>query len=202
MDLGVIDQHAALAVGDDRAGLPRTPEAAHGLHVFVGHVVAQIVLGHAVHAEIHRREIGAAGDGIPADAPGRDLVERGDEAGQQIGVIGICAESRNDADARGDLGHQRRHHRGILARHRQAVLQVDLVGAAEAFADIGRVFQQDIVEAGAFEAARQIEEKLRLLPGGADMAGPRLAPGLDARSLQEPGEMKRLARHWCSPSPG
>ena len=31
-------------------------------------IVAQIVLGHARHAKVHRREVGAAGDRVPADA--------------------------------------------------------------------------------------------------------------------------------------
>ena len=138
VDLGVIDQHAALAIGDDRARFPRAPQAAADFHVFVGHVVAQVVLGHALHAEVHRREIGAAGDGIPADASARYLVERRHQAGQQIGMIGVGAEGRNDADARRHLRHQRRHHRGVLARHGDAVLEVDLGRAAETLPDIGR----------------------------------------------------------------
>ena len=198
MDLGGIDQHARLAVGDDRARLPRAPQAAAHLHVFVGHVVAQVVVGHALHAEIHRRKIRAAGDGVPADAAARHLVERRHQAGQQVGVIGVCSESRNDADARCHLGHQRRHHRGILARHGDGVLEVDLGRAAEAFADIGRIFEQDVVEAGAFQRARHVEEQLGLHPVLADMARPGFAPGLRARPLEEPREMKRFAGHGSS----
>ena len=198
MDLGVIDQHAALAVGDDRARLPRAPQAAADLHVFVGHVVAQVMVGHALHAEVHRREIGAAGDGIPADAAARHLVERRHQAGQQVGVIGVGAEGRNDADARGHLRHQRRHHRGILARHGDAVLQIDLGRAAEALADIGRVLEQDVVEAGALQRARHVEEQLGHHPVLADMPRPGLAPGLHARPLQEPREMKRFGGHCCA----
>ena len=56
----------------------------HDLHVFVGHVVAQVVLRHPVHAEIHRREVGTAGDRVPADAPGRNLIQRRDQPRQQI----------------------------------------------------------------------------------------------------------------------
>ena len=103
VDLGVIDQHATLAIGDDRAGLPRAPQATADFHVFVGHVVAQVMLGHALHAEVHRREVRTAGDGVPADASAGHLVERRHQAGQQIGVIGVGAEGRNDADARRHL---------------------------------------------------------------------------------------------------
>ena len=171
----------------------------HDFHVFVGHVVAQVVLGHALHAEVHRREVGAAGDGVPADASARHLVERRHQAGQQIGMIGVGAEGRHDADARRHLRHQRRHHRRVLARHGDGVLEVDLGRAAEALADIGRVLEQDVVEAGALQGARHVQEQLGLHPGLADMPGPRLGPRLHARALQEPREMKRFDGHCCAP---
>ena len=186
-------------VGDDGARLPRAPQRAHDLHVFVGHVVAQVVLRHPRHAEIHRREVRAAGDGIPADAPGGDLIERGDQAGQQVGRVGVGAEGRHDADARGDGGHQGGDHRRVLARHGDAVLQVDLGGPAEAFADVGGVLDQHVVEAGAFQAARHVGEQLGHHPVAADMAGPGLAPGLDARALQEPAEVEGFGGHRPAP---
>ena len=141
------------------------------------------MFGHAGQAEIHRREIGAAGDGIPADATCRHLVERRHEPGQQVGMVGVGAEGGDDADARRHLRHQGGDDRRVLPRHGDSLLQVDLGRAAEALADIRRVFEQDIVEAGALEAAGHVEEELGLLPGGADMPGPGFPPGLDARTL-------------------
>ena len=201
VDLGVVDQVAALAVGHHRARLPRAPQAAHHLHVFVRHVVAQVVLGHAGHAEVHRREVGAAGDGIPAGAAGRHLVERRHEAGQQIGVVGVGAEGGDDADARGHLGHQRGHHRRILPRHRDGLLQVDLGRAAETLAHVRGILEEDVVEAGPLQAARHVEEQLGLLPGRPDMPGPGLPPGLHTGALQEPREMKWVGRHERPPMP-
>ena len=70
VDLGGIDQDAVVAIGDDRARLPGCPETAADFHVFVGHLVAHVVFRHAGHAEVHRRVVGAAGDGVPADTAG------------------------------------------------------------------------------------------------------------------------------------
>ena len=201
VDLGMVDQVAALAVGNHRAGLPRAPQAAHHLHILVGHVVTQVMLGHARHAEVHRREVGAAGDGIPAGSAGRNLVERRHEAGQEIGVVGIGAEGRHDADARGHLGHQRRDHGRVLPRHRDRFLQVDFGRAAETFSHIGGVFEKDVVEAGPFEAACHVEEQLRLLPRRPDVPRPGLPPRLHTGALQEPREMKWVGRHERPPIP-
>jgi len=145
-----------------------------------------------LHAEVHRREVGAACDGIPANPPARHLVEGGHESRQQIGMVGVGAEGRNDADARRHLAHQRGHDRRVLARHGDALLQVDLGRAAEALADIGRVLEQDVVEAGALQRTRHVEEQLGHHPALANVPGPLLAPCLGARTLEKPREMKRL----------
>jgi hypothetical protein len=81
--------------------------------------------------------------------PAGHLVERRHEAGQQIGVVGIGAEGRHDADPRGYLGHQCRDHGRVLPWHRDGLLQVDLGRAAEALADIRGILEEDVVEAGA-----------------------------------------------------
>ena len=202
MHLGMIDQHATVAVRDDRARLPRVPQRAHHLHVFIGHVVAQVMLRHPLHAEIHRREFGTSGDGVPADAALRDLVQRRHESCQQIRRIGIGAEGGDDADAGGDRGHQRGHHRRVLPRHGNAVLQIDFRGPVIALADIRAVFEQDVVEARTLQATRHVEEQLGDHPGGADMARPWLAPRLHAGALQEPTEVKRACGHGChAPAP-
>jgi hypothetical protein len=193
MDLCRVDKDAALPIGDDRARLPRVPQPLYDRHVFIGHVVAQIVLGHAGQAEIHRRVIRAAGDRVPADPARRHLVERRHQPGQKIGVIGIGAKGRDDADARGNLRHQRGDHRGVLARHCDRIRKIDVPRSAIAFADIGRILDQHVIEAGALQGTCQVEEQLWHHPARADMPGPRLAPSLGARPLQKPREMKRLS---------
>ena len=158
MDLGVVDQNAALRIGDDRPGLPRAPQPVNDVHVLVGHVVAQIVLGHSGHAEIHRRVVRTPGHHVPSSPPRRHLIERRHQPREQIGRVGIGSECRNDADARGRGHHQTRNHRRVLARHSDAVLQVDLGRPGPALADIGRIFEQHIIEAGPLKCARHIDE--------------------------------------------
>ncbi len=126
MNLRVIDQHAALAVGDNGVRFPRSPKTSANLHVFVRHVVAQVVLGHAIHPEIHRCKVRTARHNVPTDTARRHLVERRDQTGEQIGMIGIGAECGDDADAGCDLCHQRRHNGRILTGHSDAVLEIDL----------------------------------------------------------------------------
>ncbi len=190
--LGVVHQHAALRVGHERAGLPRIPELAHQVHVFVGHVVAQIVLRQAVQAEIARGEVGAAGDHVPAGAPVRHLVQRRHQPGQEIGRVGEGREGGDDADPAGHGGHQAGDDRRVLPRHCDRVVEVDLARGGVAFAYVGRVLEQDVVEAGALERLGDVGEQLGLPPGLADAAGPGFAPGLHAGALQEQAEMERL----------
>ncbi len=195
MHLGGIDEDAALAVGDDGAGVPAVPEPGHDLDVLVRHVVAEIVVRQLGVAEILRREVGAAGHHVPAGAPARDLVERPHRARHQIGRVGEGRERRHDAEMPGRRHHQGRHDGAFLARHRHAVLEVDVAGLLPHLADVDRILDQEIVEAGALDGAREIEEHLRRAPFLADVPGPLLAPGLDAGALQEPREVEAVGWH-------
>src|SRR5258708_34318123 len=64
-----------LAVADHRVGLPGLPELAHQVEVFVGDVVAQVVLGELVHSEVLRRAVLTGGDDVPTEATLGDAVE-------------------------------------------------------------------------------------------------------------------------------
>ena len=193
--LGGIDQHVVLLVGDDRAWFPRSPQPLADVDELLRHFVALVVRRQAVHAEILRRQVGAAGDHVPAAASAGDLVERADDARHQIGRVGEGRQRRHDAEMRGRRCHQGRDHRGFLARDRHAALQEIVPAGVVVFADVDRVLEQHVVEAGAFDRARQVEEHIGRHPLVADVAGPRRAPGLDRGALQEPGEVEGIVAH-------
>jgi len=71
-------------VGDDAPG-SRSPTGLADLHVFVSHVVAEIVLGLPGMPKFIAAKSELPWDGIPADASTRHLVERRHQAGEQIG---------------------------------------------------------------------------------------------------------------------
>lgn len=199
MHLGGVDEDAALAVGDDGARVPAVPELGHDLDVLIRHVVAEVVIRQLGVAEVLRREVGTAGHHVPAGAPARHLVQRADGARHQIGRVGEGGERRHDAEMPRRRHHEGRHHRAFLARHRHAVLEVDVARLLPHLADVDRVLDQEIVEAGALDRPREVEEHLRRAPFLADVPGPLLAPGLDAGALQEPREVKAVGGHGHLP---
>jgi|GEM_PF-1784001 len=146
------------SVSDDRTGLPGSPESATRLDVLVSHVVTHVVLRQSIHAEVHAREIGASGDYIPADATTGDLVERRYLPGQQIRVIGVGAECRDDADAGSYLSHQGGDNGLILAWDRDSPPQIHLARTIDRLANRSAVLEQDIVEASTLQRARHVEE--------------------------------------------
>jgi hypothetical protein len=69
-----------LLVADHRAFLPGVPELADEVEILVGDVIAQIVLGELVHAEVLGRAVLTGGHDVPAEASFGDAVEGGGEA--------------------------------------------------------------------------------------------------------------------------
>src|SRR5580692_11447789 len=58
---------------------------------------------------------------------------------------------------------------------------------------MGRILDDDIVETGPFEAAREIDKEIRLQPVHGGIAGPLVPPCLRAEAARdEPGEVKLL----------
>jgi hypothetical protein len=126
VDLCGVDENAALAIGDDGAGLPRGPKPFADLDIFFGHVITLVVLRQLLHAEILRRQVGTARDHVPAAAAGRNLIERADDPRGEIRRVGEGRQGWNDAEARRRGRHQRGHHGRLLARNGHAVLQKDV----------------------------------------------------------------------------
>jgi hypothetical protein len=195
VDLGGIDEHAAVAVGNDGAGLPGPPELLDDLDILLRHEIALVMLGELVHAEILRGIVGAAGHHVPAGTAAGYLIERADDARGQIRVVGEGGEGGHDAKPLGCRGHQRRHHRGLLARHANAAFEEYIARIAPVLANIDRVLDQYVIEAGALHFAHQVQKHVRHHPVFADVAGPRLTPCLDARSLKKPRKMERVRGH-------
>ncbi len=88
----VVDRPDLLAVGEHRdggierhrVGLPRLPQPGHDVGELVGDLVALVMRPVLVVTVVLRGAVVAAGDAVPADAAFGDMVQRIDEACQQV----------------------------------------------------------------------------------------------------------------------
>ena len=174
----MVHENAGFSIGQYRARFPAIPKRIHRGHVFIGHVIAQIMFRHARQAVIHGGEITAAGDHVPADTPGGNLIQAGHQTREEIGRIGEGGKRGHNSDPAGGGGHQRCDHAWVLARHGKPVAQVNFSRATEAFADVAAVFNQQIIEAGAFQGARHVTKQFRHAPITPYGASPGFAPRL------------------------
>jgi hypothetical protein len=193
MDLGSVGEHRLFAVEHDRVGLPRFPQPCDHVGELVGDVVALVVRPVLVVAVVLRRAVVAAGDAVPADAAFGDMVERVDQPRQQVRRILRHRQCRHESEMLGrlrEIGHQ---HRRIELGRARGVLQVGVVRALVGIGHVRGILDDDVVEAGALHAARQVDEQVGHHPALDVAARPVAAPALGPVALaQEPGEMERL----------
>ena len=193
MDLRAVGEHRLLAVEHDRIGLPRLPQLRHDVGELVGHIVALVVRPVLLMAVVLRRAVVAAGHAVPSDAALGRMVERVDQAGQQVGRILGDRERRHDADRLGRHGEIRHQHRRIELGRTRRVLQIRIVRALVGVGHVRGILDDHVVEAGPVHALRQIDEDVRHHPAIEVAAGKFAAPALRAIALrQEPRQMERL----------
>ncbi len=88
VDLRRVAEDAALAVAQDRPVLPAAfQQFVHHLQVFIRVVVAGIVIGLRLMADIACAALQIGSDNIPANAPAGEVIERRQAAGKGIGVL-------------------------------------------------------------------------------------------------------------------
>jgi len=105
MDLGRIGENSIGLVAQHRAVFPAgLPQLVDNGHVFVGDVVAAVVVGLSRQSHAARRAVEIAGHDVPANAAARQVVERRHAPGEQIGrfVGQISGDAETDV-----LGHRR-----------------------------------------------------------------------------------------------
>ena len=98
MDLGRIGENSIGLVAQHRAVFPAgLPQLVDDRHVFVGGVVAAVVVGLGRQSHAARRAVEIAGDDVPADPAAGQVVERrhapGEQIGRFVGQIGGDAET-------------------------------------------------------------------------------------------------------------
>ena len=123
MDARRIGVQPRVAIAQHGAVLPASfPELVDDLHVFLGQVVAAVVLRLLGQAHAARGAVEIAGDDVPADATLGQMVERRHAAGEGIGrLVGQVAGDAKAEIARG-VGHRRHQQQRIVHRdlHRVA----------------------------------------------------------------------------------
>ena len=157
MDLGRVSKNPIGLVAQYSAVLPAgLPQFIDDRHIFVGRIIATIMIGLNGQPHAARRAVEIAGHDIPADAAAGQVVQRRHTPGEQIrrfvGQIGGDAET----DVFGHRRHDRHDHHRVVDRdlhgvedRRRRTAPVDIVDADD-------VRQEDPVELAAFRQPRQI----------------------------------------------
>ena len=105
--LGGIREHPARLVEHDGVRLPRLPVREHDLHELVGAVVARVVAGDSVRAEVRGLGVVERGHHVPAGPPAGHVVEGREEARDVEGFV----VRRRAGGAEPEPARRRAHHR-------------------------------------------------------------------------------------------
>ncbi len=149
-----VDEPAVLRIGDDRVGLPGVPERLREGDELLGSRVALLVGQVAAASEVAAVEGIRRGDDVPADAPAREVVDRGELTRELVGLVEGARQRADHADAAGDRG-QRREDRegGGAARH------VEVVDPAAVLAQAQALGEEDVVEEAALGGLGEVPER-------------------------------------------
>jgi hypothetical protein len=136
-DLGRIGVDAARAVLDHGIVRPTVlPQAVAQAAVLVGHRVALVVLRQTGQTEAARGAVEIRGHDVPRDPATGQVVERADEAREDVGVVLQHRTGETEAEVFGHRGHRRDQEHRIVDRdlrrrsHRRvAAAAVDVVAA-------------------------------------------------------------------------
>ena len=123
MQLRRIEIEPALGVADEGVVGKAVPQAGDDIVEFARAAIALVMLDMFVEAEIQRRVgIGRRHD-VPAGAAAADMVERGEAAGNVIGLVEGRRCGGDQADMLGDGGQRRQQRERLERRHRVAAPQ-------------------------------------------------------------------------------
>ena len=197
VDLRTVGEHRLVAVEHHGVGLPRLPQLRDHLGELVGDVVALVVRPVLLVAVVLGRTVVAAGHAVPADPALGDVVERVDQAGQQVGRVLRHRQRRHEADRPGRHREVRHQHGRVELGRARGVAQVGVVRALVGVGNVRGVLDDHVVEAGTVEAAGKVDEDVRHHPAMDVGSGEVAAPALGAVALgQEPRQVERLLHDW------
>ena len=145
---GAVAQHGAV--------FPASfPKLVDHLHVFLGHVVAAVVLRLLRQAHAARGAVEIAGDDVPADAPLGQVIERRHAAGEGIGrLVGQIAGDAKAEVLRG-VGHRRDQQQRIVHRDLHGVADRGIGLPLKHVVDAEDVGQEQSIEQAALQRPRQ-----------------------------------------------
>jgi hypothetical protein len=190
LDLRRVDEGVGTLVHDDGIRRPGVPQLAHALDIFIGHVVAQVVLDLHVEAVVLGCGVAGRGHDVPGDAAAREVIERAQRTCQQPRRIEGRGERGGEANVLGRRDQVRRQHHGIELRRHHRVLEIEVHLALVGVGHSRGVLEDEDVEAGALQRAGGVDEDVRLGPVVARRET-RFVPALDRDAGSEkPSEVK------------
>ena len=149
MDLVAVHVDAALLVAQQPAVFPAVPQAGDDLVELLGALVALGVGQVLVEAEILRLVLDLRGHQVPAGAAAADMVDRGEAAGDVVGLVVGRGRRRHEADVVRDHGERRQRRRRLeLDGARELGAGALAAGQRAAAGHAHRVLEEDGVELG------------------------------------------------------
>ena len=152
-----VDEDVGVGIGLERVRSDRALEQlVHDLHELIGPVVALIVRDLALEPEVAGSGVDIAGDDIPGDSTVGEVIEGGQGAGEQVGLLvghrGGHAESQR---LRG-RGHGRDCDEGVEQRELHSPAVRDVGVAAVHVVDAEDVGEEERGESSVFEGLGQV----------------------------------------------
>ena len=201
VDLVAVHVDAALLVAQQAAVFPAVPQADHDLVEFGGALVALGVRQMLVEAEILRLVLDLRRHQVPAGAAAADMVDRGEAAGDVVGLVVGRGRRRDEADPAGHHGECGKRCRRLEldgARELGARAFAPRQGAAAGHAH--RVLEEDRVELGCFRHLGDVGVFLEIHVGRRHRIGMTPARQMVAGHAEEAAEAELLATaHDCHP---
>ena len=174
-------------VGDELVVGPRVPQVASDADELAGALVAVGVVEEAAAAEVLAGERVRRRDDVPAGAPGGQVVERGQLAGQLVGLVVRGVERGDQAEVIGDGGDRRQHRERVGTAD-----DVEVVDPPPLLAQAQALGEEEEVEAAALGGLGEVDERAEL-----DLAaGGGIAPHGRVVDAREVGAEDDLLA-WC-----
>ncbi len=123
MHSGGIEELAAFDIARKGVVGETVPEAGDDIVELAGALIALAMFDMLLEAEIQRGIRVGRRDDVPARPPGADMVERGEAAGNVIGLVEGRRGGRNEADPLSDGGKRRQQRERLEGGYRLASLQ-------------------------------------------------------------------------------
>ena len=168
MDFPRIAEDLALSVAQHRPVLPASlQQFVDHLQILIGIVIAGVVVGLSLLADIARPALQIGGDDVPAHPPFGQMVERRQTTGEGVRMLKRQRGGQTEAQMLRHQRHRSDQGQRIVDRHLRRLADRRVAAAVQHVVDAKHVGDKQPVELAALQQSRQIHPVLQIfiLPG-------------------------------------